>query len=227
MSGRLGHLVAFRLRGARSVRTLLAPLVALVAVELLGLSGPPAPAEVLVATAAGSALPVLGWTARQVLDSTPDEQLGLSALAVGGALRCAVAGLVAAYAVVAPLAVGCVGLALLHADGRGVPGTVAVSGLALALAVALLAVVVGTLASRAVCGGTAGTVLVLVGAPLLVVVLGLAPGRLARVLVPGIDQAARAAYDGHLSARAAGVVLQLLVWSLAVLALRLAVLRRG
>lgn len=59
-------------------------------------------------TASCLALPVLAWLARQVLDAEPDDQVLMSALAVGGAVRGTLAGLVAAFAVTAPVTVLCV-----------------------------------------------------------------------------------------------------------------------
>jgi len=97
-------LIRFRLRGALSARVLLAPVVALVALQLIGLAGGPQQAAVLMVTSVGLALPVLAWAGRQVLDAEPDEQVLLSALAVGGLVRETWAGLLAAYAVAAPLA---------------------------------------------------------------------------------------------------------------------------
>jgi hypothetical protein len=219
-------LVAFRVQGALPARVLLAPLVALLAVELLGLAGPPAPAAVCLVTAAGLALPLLGWLARQVLDAEPDEQARLSRLAVGGEVRESLAGLTAAYVLTAPVALLCAVASLVHVDDAGVRVPELVAGVGLALAVAAAAVAVGALASRAVAGSGGASVLVLVAAPVLVAVLGLARSPLVRALVPRLDDAVRAAEHGRLAGAAPGVVAQVLLWSAVVLAGRLLLVRR-
>ncbi len=224
MTRRVPALARFRLRQAATGRTLLAPLVTLAAVEVVGLAGPGAPAAISVVTAVAFALPVLAWAARQVLDAEPDEQVRLSELAVGGRVRAAVAGQLAAYAVVAPLAVLCTVGALLHVDGAGVPGRVALAGLALALAGALAAVAVGALAARSVAGTGGGAVLVLVGAPVVIALVGLASSPYVTVLVPRVDVAVRAAYDGRLPAATPGAALQVAGWACVVLAVRLGLL---
>lgn len=219
---RILALAHFRLLGARSGRVLLAPLVALVAVQLIGLSGGTGPAALQMVTAVSLALPVLAWTARQVLDAEPDDQVLLSGLAVGGAVRQVVAGLIAAYAVVAPLAVLCTWASLLLVDQRGVPTPDALAGTALALASALAAVAVGALAARAVAGTRGAAVVVLVAAPVLLAVLGLSSNPVVNNLVPHLATALRAAYRGQFAQAAPAVVVQVLVWSGLVLVLRLA-----
>ena len=227
-------LTGFRLRGALSARVLLAPLLALVALQLVVLAGAPQPASVLVVTSACLALPPLAWAARQVLDAEPDDQVLLSRLAVGGAVREAGAGLLAAYALVAPAALACTCAALLRVDSDAVPGRVLLAGAALALAVALAAVGVGAFASRAVAGSGAAPVVVLVGAPVLVAVVGLARAPLS-YLVPRLDAAVRATDPPRGSPvtpnawfvpRATALVVQVLVWAVLVLLLRLLLARR-
>lgn len=232
---RIAALVGFRLRGALSARVLLAPMVALVALQLIGLAGGAQPAAVLMVTSACLALPVLAWTVRQVLDAEPDDQVRLSALAVGGIVRETAAGLLAALAVAAPLAVLCACASLLRVDGNGVAADVLLSGVALAVVTALAAVAVGAFAARAVVGGGGAAVVVLVAAPVLVAVLGLARSRLLTALVPRLDDAVRATYPppgGSLTsnasfvAHAPPVLGQILLWGVVVLALRLLLARR-
>jgi len=218
-------LARFRLRAALVGRHLLAPLVGLAAIELIGLAGGGAPAAVCVVTAVALALPVLAWAARQVLDAEPDEQVRLSALAVGGPVRGVLAGLLAAYAVAAPLAVAAAATSLLHVDEAGVPARDALAGLMLALATALAAVAIGALAARAVAGTGGGAVVVLVAAPVLVAVVGLSRSTAVAALVPPLDRAVRAAYDGHLATAVPAVGSQMVLWSTVVLALRLALRR--
>lgn len=216
-----------RVRGARSGRVLLAPLVALAVVQLIGLGGGVGPAALLLVTAVSFSLPVLAWTARQVLDAEPDEQVLLSLLAVGGRGREVLAGLLAAYAVTAPLALTCAAGSLLFVDPRGFGAGELLAGAALALATALAAVAIGVLASRAVAGTGGAAVVVLVAAPVLVAVLGLSDAPLVSALVPRLAPAVRAAYRGELVAAAPAVVAQVLAWSAVVLAVRLGVSRRG
>lgn len=232
---RLLALARFRLQGARTARVLLPPLVALVALQLIGLAGGPQQASVLMVTSACLSLPALAWMTRQVLDAEPDDQGLLSELAVGGAVPGAIAGLVAAYAVTAPLALVCGYGALLRVDGDRVPGGVLLTGTALALATALAAVAIGTLAARSLAGTGAAPVLVLVGAPVLVAVLGLAHHPVVTALVPRLDAAVRATNppartlitsNAWFVPRAPAIVIQILVWAVVVLALRLLLVRR-
>ncbi len=216
-------MMRFRLRGALSGRHLLAPLVALVAVQAVGLAGGRAPAAVGVVTAIALALPVTAWVARQVLDAEPDEQVRMNTLAVGGPIRGVVAGQLAAYAVVAPLVVLCASASLLHVDNAGIPEGAILGGLALALTTALAAVAIGALAARAVAG--ANSVVVLVALPVLVAVVGLSRHPAVAVLVPRLDTAIRAAYDGRFSVALPAAVTQMVLWSAVVLGLRLFVRR--
>lgn len=232
---RMLALVRFRLRGALSARVLLAPVVALVALQLIGLAGDAQPAAVLMVTAVCLALPVLAWIARQVLDAEPDDQVRLSALAVGGVVRGTLAGLLAAFAVAAPLAVLCASGSLLRADRDGAPADVLLAGAALALVTALAAVAIGALAARAVAGSSGAAVIVLVAAPVLVAVLGLAHNRLVTALVPRLDAAVRATYpppnslitsNAWFVSRVPAILVQILVWGVIVLALRLLLAHR-
>ncbi len=232
-------LARFRLRGAMSPRVLMAPLVALVALQLIGLAGGAQQAAVLMVTSACFALPVLAWVARQVLDAEPDDQVLLSALAVGGAVRGTLAGLTAAYAVTAPLALLCGFGSLLLVDSDKVPGGVLLSGTALALVTALAAVGIGALASRSVAGSGAAPVVVLVGAPVLVAVLGLTRNPIVTALVPRLDAAVRATNpptdrmagtlitaNAWFVPRSPGIIVQILLRAVVVLALRLLLARR-
>ena len=218
---RVRALARFRLRGAVAGRSLVAPVTALVLVQLLGLAGPRAPAAISLASAISFALPVLAWSVRQVLDAEPDDQVHLSTLAVGGPVREVVAGLLAAYAVAATLAVSCAGASLLRADHAGVPVRDAAAGFALALATALVAVAVGGLAARAVAGTGGASVVVLVAAPVLIAVVGLSGNPAVTALVPRLDATVRAAYAGHLATEAPALLAQIVLWSAVVLGLRL------
>ncbi len=223
-------LIRFRLRGALSARVLLAPVVALVALQLIGLAGGAQQAAVLMVTSVFLALPVLAWAGRQVLDAEPDAQVLLSALAVGGHVRETWAGLLAAYAVAAPLALLCTFASLLRVDGDGVPITVLLAGVALALVTALAGVAIGAFAARAVAGTGGAAVVVLVAAPVLVAVLGLAHNPLITSLAPRLDAAVRATNppphtmitsNAWFTPRAPAILIQILLWAVTVLALRL------
>jgi ABC-type Mn2+/Zn2+ transport system ATPase subunit len=213
-------LTAFRLRAALSARVLLAPLVALVAVQLVGLSGGAAPAGLLMVTAAAFAFPVLGWAARQVLDAEPDDQVRLSALAVGGPVPATAAHLLAAAAVTAPASLLCAWASLQLVDEQGVSSADLAAGTAVAVSAAAAATAVGAVAARSVSGTGVLPVAVLVGAPVLVAVLGLTDSPVG-LLVPRLAVAVRAAYDGDLAGTAPRVVGLVLLWSAAVLGLRL------
>lgn len=226
---RVGALTAFRLRGALSGRVLLAPLVALAALQLIGLAGGPEPAAVLMVTSACLAFPALAWIGRQVLDAEPDDQVLLSGLAVGGTVRETLAGLLAAYAVAAPLAVSYACGALLR-DDDAAPGRVVLAGTALALVTALAAVAVGAFAARSVAGRGSASVIVLVAAPVLVAVLGLARSPLVTALVPRLVAAGRATNppagglikpNDWFLPRAPAILLQVLIWGVVALAVRL------
>lgn len=228
-------LAASRLRGALSPRAVLAPCVALVVLQLVGLAGGSAPASALLVTSSFLALPALAWLARQVLDAEPDDQVLLSTLAVGGPVRAAAAGLLAAAAVAVPAALLCAWAALLRADQGGVPVAVLLEGSALTLLTALAAVAIGAYAARAVAGPGAAPVLVLVGAPVLVAVLGLPRHSVLTALVPRLDAAVRATNPPRGSLitpnewfvpRAPAVLLQVLLWTAVVVAVRLLVARR-
>lgn len=218
-------LAGVRLRGALGSRSLVAPAAALAAVQLVVLSGGRAPAAVVLVTALAFAVPLLAWAARQVLDAEPDDQYGLSSLAVGGRRRADVAGLLAASAVTVPLALVCAAVSLVQVDEDGVPTGVALAGGALAVAAGLVATAVGAAAARAVAGTGAGPVVVLVAAPVLLAIAGLWDSPAVSVLVPRLDEAVRAAYDDRLAAVGPVVAAQSAVWALAVLAVRV-LLRR-
>ena len=219
-------LAQLRVRAAVRGRALPGPLVALVAVQLVGLAGGRAPAAVCLVTAVAFALPVLTWAARQVLDAEPDEQVRMSTLAVGGPVRSALAGLLAAYAVVAPLALLCAAASLVHAGEAGTRAADLLVGLALAAATALACVAVGAAASRAVAGPGVDSVLVLVAAPVLTAVLGLSRSPVLAALVPPLGAAVRSAYDGRFAGAVPALAARTALWSAVVLAVRL-LLRRG
>ena len=124
VTARVLLLAVWRLRAGLAGRVLVAPAVALAAVEVVILSGEGPPAAVALTTAVAFAMPVLSWAARQVVDADPDDRQALAALAVGGRRRVDLAGVLAACAVEVPLAVLCAALSLLRVDDAGVPAAV-------------------------------------------------------------------------------------------------------
>lgn len=228
-------LVGFRLRNAVTVRVLLAPVVALVALELIGLGGGRQPAAVLLVTSVSLALPFLAWVTRQVLDAEPDDQVLLSSLAVGGPVRGTLAALVAGYAVAAPVALLCAAASLARVDADRVPGGVLVAGGLLAVVTALAGVAIGAFAARSVAGSGAGPVLVLVATPVLVAVVGLSRHPLVTALVPRLDAAVRATNpprdsmvtsNAWFAPRAPAILAQIVIWAAVVLGLRILLARQ-
>jgi len=211
--------VWFWLAAAREPRTLLAPVTTLIAVELILFAGADAPAQVSVVTALAAGFPLLAWTARQVLDAPPDDQQRLVALALGSRGRAHACALVAAGAVVLGLAAGCLGWGAVRVDADGISAGELVVGAALAVATALAATAVGRLASRRFAGPGAASLVVLVVAPLLTAVLGASRSAAVWPLVPALGPALRRAYDGRLVEGGPRLVLQMVVWSVVVLAL--------
>jgi len=196
---RVLELTRWRLRGALRSRGLLAPAAALAAVELVILSGGRGPAAAALVTSIAFAVPLLAWAGRQVLDAEPDDQIGLSSLAVGGLRRANTAGLLATCAVTVAGALLCAAASLLYVDENGVALGVLAAGTALAMAAGLVAAAVGSAASRAIVNARGGSVIVLVVAPVVLAVAGLRDSPLIWLLVPRLDEAVRAAYDDRLA----------------------------
>ena len=140
------------------------------------------------------------------------------------------AGLLAAYAVAAPLALLCTCALLLRVDGAGVPVTVLLAGVAFALVTALAGVAIGAFVARAVAGAGGAAVVGLVAAPVLVAVLGRAHNPLITAPAPRLDAAVRATNppphtritsNAWFTPRAPAILIQILLWAVTVLALRL------
>ena len=108
-------------------------------------------------------------------------------------------------------------------------------GTALALVTALSAVAVGALAARSVAGKGGAPVIVLVAAPVLVAVLGLAHSPVLTALVPRLDAAVRATNpppgslikpNDWFLPRAPAILIQIVIWGIVMLALRLLLAQR-
>jgi hypothetical protein len=130
---------------------------------------------------------VLAWQTKLILDTEPDEQRMIARVSIGSAPKEAVAGILAALACAVPIVlVGLFAPALLRA--LDLERTNLLAALALGLLIHALAVFaglgVGALASRAVVPATGWAALILVGAPVLVLVLGSRTSPVAHLLVP-------------------------------------------
>jgi hypothetical protein len=155
--------------------------------------------------------PIWAWTARGVLDTEPDGQRELGALAVGR--RTAVtAGLLAAYLVNLGLGAVTLSVPVLQAIGAGAGWATLPSAVALHLVVAVPATLVGAWAARAVLPSTAVSILVLLGGCLVLLILSMGP--LAWLSIPMIGWL-RAAHDGPDAFTAAlpGLVAHIAAWS--------------
>jgi hypothetical protein len=201
---------------ARSQRVL-APVLASLALVAIVQAGGEASAVDAYGVSAVALFGIFAWQAKLSLDTEPDAQRQLSYLAVGSARREVAAGLVAAGVTAAPtLVVGMVAPWLAGTVQRP-PTTVALVG-ALAFGIwvhllsALPAVAVGAFASRAVTRTRGWGVAMLVGASVMVLVLGLNGAGPLRWLVPQLVGAIKAGEDGDL---VAGVVITVhaIAWS--------------
>ncbi|RJL24768.1 hypothetical protein [Bailinhaonella thermotolerans] len=209
-------LTRFHLSGfVRSTRVVLALLALVLVLGLLYSGGTPdgnprltpdgVQAAILGAygTAAAFLVPVCAWSAKLLLDNEPDGQRELSAMAAGGVVRSAVAGLLAAYAFNAALAL----VALVAPLGIGFTHTPGGAAFWLALVFHLLAALTGTvagaLAGRVIFPAPAAGTLVLIVIVLGLVVLELTPlGAVAPPLLSLTREAAEgpAALAGELPA---------------------------
>jgi hypothetical protein len=201
---------------ARSQRVLAPVLASLALVAMLQAGGDASAVDAYGVSAVGL-FGIFAWQAKLALDTEPDAQRQLSYLAVGSARREVAAGLVAAGLTAAPtLVVGMVA-PWLSGTVQSPPTTVALVGalgfgLWVHLLSALPAVAVGAFASRAVTRTRGWGVAMLVGASVMVLVLGLNGAGPLRWLVPQIIGAIKAGEDGDLGS---GVVITLhaIAWS--------------
>jgi hypothetical protein len=168
-----------RMRLAAFVRTgrSLAPLLAALAILMIVYGGGQARAAEAYGFSALVLFPVLAWQSKLLLDVEPDTQRQLARVAVGGAGRETVAGLLAAVvagagtasiAMVLPWLVN----AIMLGEGDSLAGSVGLGALAHLLAITA-GVTLGALASRAVTRTVPVGLMVLVGGCLLTIVLGL------------------------------------------------------
>ncbi|GAA2092085.1 hypothetical protein [Actinomadura alba] len=155
--------------------------------------------------------PIWAWTARSVLDTEPDGQRELGALAVGRRTAMA-SGLLAAYLVNLGLGALTLTVPVLQGISAGAGWGALPPAVVLHLAVAVPATLVGAWAGRAVLPSTAVSILVLLGGCVVLLILSMGP--LAWLSVPMIGWL-RAAHDGPdaLTAALPGLVAHIAAWS--------------
>lgn len=201
---------------ARSQRVLAPVLASLALLAVLQVGGAASAVDAYGVSAVGL-FGIFAWQAKLSLDTEPDAQRQLSYLAVGSARREVAAGLLAAGITAAPTLL--VGMVAPWVTGT-IEGPLTVGeiigaigfGIWVHLVSALPAVAVGAFASRAVTRTRGWGVTLLVGASVLVLVLGLNGAGPLRWLVPQIVGAIKAGNDGNL---VAGLVITVhaVVWS--------------
>jgi hypothetical protein len=212
-------MIRFQLSGyIRSVRAL-HPVLALALLLAIVFSSPLGgnPAQVrqgalnAVADLAVLIFPICAWAARGLLDTEPDAQRHVSAVAAGR-WRAVAAGSAAAYVFSGVLALIAPIYPLTQAAGSGLDAKVMALSVALLPLSALAATALGALTSRAVMPSPGTSILVLLGVCAANLILGLTPLRV--MAVPMIDWM-RAA--GHGPAAFAGafplIALRTLAWA--------------
>ena len=192
-------MIRFHLTGyIRSVRAL-HPVLALALLLAIVFSSPlgGTPAQVrqgalnAVADLAVLVFPICAWAARGLLDTEPDAQRLVSAVAAGRR-RAVVAGSAAAYVFSGVLALIAPVYLLAQAAGSGLDVQVVVLSVALLPMSALAATALGAITSRAVMPSPGTSILVLLGVCAANLILGLTPLRF--LAVPMIDWMRAAAH---------------------------------
>ncbi|MGP3954752.1 hypothetical protein ACTWPT_02045 [Nonomuraea sp. 3N208] len=210
-------LAGFRLAAyIRSHRVYQALLLALAMLAILHGSRAPRGEEAGVLTdGAVLIIPILAWAARSLLDTEPDRQREMSAVAAGGRGRELAAGLVAAFATCAVFAgIGLVAALLLGVSSTPEPRLLA-AALALHGLAALTGTALGALTSRAILPSPALSIMSLVLGFLLMLLLSASP--LYWLTVP-VVRWMRAANDGDLISRLPELGAVSLAWCLLALA---------
>ncbi|MDN3356590.1 hypothetical protein QWU11_28670 [Actinomadura sp. DC4] len=137
-----------------------------------------------VADLAALIFPICAWAARGLLDTEPDAQRHVSAVAAGR-WRALLAGSAAAYVFSAVLALAAPIYPLAEAAGSGLTFQVVALSVALLPLSALAATALGALTSRAVMPSPGSSILVLLGVCAANLILGLTPLRF--LAVPMIE----------------------------------------
>lgn len=156
--------------------------------------------------------PVWAWSARSLLDTQPDEQRALSAVATR---HHAAAGLIAAYTVNLGLGALALAIPLGQALAARTPTDAVAAAVGLLLLAALAGTVLGALTTRAIIADAGVSLMALVTA--VTAALLLSTGPLRWIAVPMVDWL-RAAHDGPAAFTGAfpGVALHLTLWTLTV-----------
>ena len=228
---RMIALTRFQVAGYVRAQRALYPMVVVACFVILMLVQSPGQehgAELTIVTFADIAafmVPVWAWTARSLLDTTPDVQGDLSALAVGGRTTAAVAGVIAAYGVNFALAVVMLAIPLMQGLSFHVGTTALLAGVALQPLVAVPATMLGAWTSRSVIRSPALSVLALIGGSVLILMLSMGP--LSWLSLPMIEWL-RAAHRGEAAFTAdfPGAALHIALWSSAAAAAYLWIRRR-
>ncbi len=182
----------FQLSGyVRSTRAL-HPVIALALLVAIVFSSPlgGTPAQVrqgalnAVADLAALVFPICAWAARGLLDTEPDAQRHISAVAAGR-VRAILAATTAAYGFSVVLALLAPVYPLIQASGSGLPLHAELVTVALLPLSALAATALGALTSRAVLPSPGTSILVLLGVCAANLILGLGPLRF--LTVPMIE----------------------------------------
>ena len=212
-------MIRFQLSGyIRSVRVL-HPVLALALLLAIMFSSPlgGTPAQVrqgalnAVADLAVLVFPICAWTARALLDTEPDAQRHITAVAAGR-WRAVVAGSAAAYVCSGVLALIAPIYPLIQAAGSGLDVQVAVLSVALLPMSALAATALGALTSRAVMPSPGTSILVLLGVCAANLILGLTPLRF--LAVPMIEWMRAAGHSPAAFTHAFPLIaLRTLVWT--------------
>jgi hypothetical protein len=203
---------------ARSQRVLAPVLASLALLGVLQVGGAASAVDAYGVSAVGL-FGIFAWQAKLALDTEPDAQRQLSQLAVGSARREVAAGLLTAsltalptilVGLVAPWVTGTIRLAETVTIGDNINSIL--FGIWVHLISAIPAIAVGAYASRAVTRARGWGVSMLVGASVMVLVLGLNGAGPLRWLVPQIVGAIKAGNDGDLLT---GLVITVhaIVWS--------------
>jgi hypothetical protein len=163
------------------------------------------------ATVAALMFPFFAWAARGLLDTEPDTQRHLDAVALGPA-RALAAGLLAAVAVVWCLC--CVALVVPVVLGlaHGVTAETEIGGIALTLASGLAATATGALTSRAIIPTAGASMLVLIAGIAAILLASLGPLQWISVPMTGWIRAAEhgsASFTGALP----GLLLHTVIWA--------------
>lgn len=168
--------------------------------------------------------PVWAWAARGLLDTEPDGQRELSALAAGR-IRAPAAALLAAYILNVSLGVLLFAVPLVNGLSAGVPAPALWTAVALHLVVAVPATLLGALTTHAVLSSTAVSILVLLSGCVALLLLSMGP--LSPISIPMIEWL-RAAHEGpgRFTSAFPGVAAHIALWS-AVAGAGYAMARRG